>query len=754
MTARIYNIKITRNGAIYRNMKKYLTAAFIMTLFLLSVLGINAYASEYINVTTDKNGEYDIYTVPNSVSSGYRYGPSFIVNEDKTIDAFFASSGSSTEQWDWIMYKHFDGKVWSEEKCVLQPTPNSFDRYSCCDPGVIYMGGYYYLTYTSTMNYDQTDNSLFVARSKEPDGPYEKWNGKGWGGFSPKPIVAFSQDPALWGIGEASMTELDGTLYLYYTESGTQGHSTALATADAGEENWPLTLKFRGCALENTSSDAIDVKYIEEYDRFIAVASDRRMTEESYLVFYESRDGLKFKISDICKKDVFAYCHNPGLSGDKRGHITKDMSCFVGYAYGEEWGVWNTRVLPFSLSLSGRAELSEQYAPARSPYPFARDTRDPASLDITGISPQTKCVIRSSSTAGKIKLSVNYCTTFRDKWKSISPFMDEVKMYGYDENVIKAIKGSMEFEVTGAGETMVTVELRGHITYVYIFVYDIAVMTETRSLLPAASTVFNIFDSSDGRDAHIKSVLYYNDGTMQYITDNEWQFLKYEYDPEELEIDEKGHIIPKKTGSFSIKVSKYDLYYTIKVNVTEALSDYKDFPDVRRTNWYYPGIRYCFERGYISGTDKGVFNPEGRLTREQFVVILARVDKADLSFFTVSPFRDVDAESWYGPSVIWAESGGYVNGIGEALFGVGRPMTRESIAVMLHRYSGDSSVYPSKLYSYHDWGNVSSWAADSVNWAVVKGILGSTDSSRPILSPKMTVTRAQAAKIFTSIDQI
>lgn len=734
-------------------MKKTLiiTSIFICIL-IFTALSVNADMSEYISISADTAGEYDIYKVPQSVASGYRYGPSFIVNEDGSIDAWFASSGSSTEQWDWIMYKHFDGKSWSEEKCVLQPTPAGFDHYSCCDPGVIYLNGYYYLAYTSTMNYDQTDNSLFVARSKNPDGPYEKWNGEGWGGFSPKPIVYFAEDSSLWGIGEPSMVEHNGALYIYYTESGSKGHSTAVAIADAADENWPLTMEFQGYALENTSSDAIDVKYSQKYNKFIAVASDQRMSAESYLVFYDSIDGLRFRISDICKKSTLAYCHNPGLSGDKRGNITEDMQCFVAYAYGKEWGVWNTRIMPISISLSNRADLSELYANNRDTDQLDMDTRDPSSLDITGISPQTRCVIRTSSDTSKITLRINYTTAFRDKWKSISVYGEEVKMYGYDENVIKRIGSSMDFEVTGSGETMVTVELRGHLTYVYVYIYDISTMSETAALVPVSTDEINITDDLDGFDPQIKSVIYYNDGSFDYHCGNEWGVFEYEYDTKALQIDSKGHITPLMTGTFNIKVNYDGLSYTLTLNVTKGKLDYKDFPDVRRTSWYYQGVRYCYENQYISGTDKGIFDPNGILTREQFVVILARIDGVKLNRYTNTPFSDVDNDSWYSASVAWAYEGGYINGIGNNSFGVGKAITREEIAVLLYRYSLDTKVYPSKIYSYNDWGKISPWATDAMNWAAVNEILGSTDSKTLKISPKMTVTRAQAAKIFMSIN--
>ena len=39
-------------------------------------------------------------------------------------------------------------------------------------------------------------NQLYVARSKNPNGPFEKWNGNGWGG-DPAPIIYYDERDTL-----------------------------------------------------------------------------------------------------------------------------------------------------------------------------------------------------------------------------------------------------------------------------------------------------------------------------------------------------------------------------------------------------------------------------------------------------------------------------------------------------------------------------------------------------------------------------
>jgi len=181
------------------------------------------------------------------------------------------------------------------------------------------------------------------------------------------------------------------------------------------------------------------------------------------------------------------------------------------------------------------------------------------------------------------------------------------------------------------------------------------------------------------------------------------------------------------------------------------------FTDVKSTAWYAEGVNYCATKGYITGVGNNKFNPDGKLTREQFVVILARIADADLTKYTSTDFTDVKVNSWYGPSVIWANESGYVNGIGNGKFGVGQNIDRESLATLFYRYAEKQGIDVSKkadMSEYSDYSKISSWSKDACAWAVNAGLLSSTDTKVLTLAPKMTVTRAQAAKIFMSYDNI
>jgi len=202
-----------------------------------------------------------------------------------------------------------------------------------------------------------------------------------------------------------------------------------------------------------------------------------------------------------------------------------------------------------------------------------------------------------------------------------------------------------------------------------------------------------------------------------------------------------------KAGIHTVKFYYMGHVAEYKVTLKHA---YTPFPDVKAEAWYAEGVDYCASFGYIRGNEKGLFEPDKAMTREQLVVILARVMNADISSFNSVSFADVKENSWYSEAVEWARAKGITNGVGENLFGVGRSLSRQELATLLYRISKEEMPDNGAISSFTDSGNIAPFAREAMSWAVSEGILGSTSREEALLSPKMTVTRAQAAKIFMS----
>ena len=344
------------------------------------------YEDMHLKLTVTDKGE-DIFIPRKGASYDYRYGPSMLLQDDGSMDVYLSVTGDSVHELDWISCMHSDdgGSTWSDEKIVLSPTPVSKDEHSVCDPDVFYYGGFYYLGYTSTMveTNQGIANSIFLARSIYPDGPFAKWDGSGWGG-DPEPVIYYDGVWNGWGVGEPSFVIVDDTIYVYstrdaYNEKNERIRATEVHTADITDENWPAKLEFAGYTVIRTDTgeegsetdgyvyedcDSWDVAYVEKYDKFVAVCTNRRFSGDSCILYYESENGIYFERVSELNENVICGCHNAGIMSDSQGHIKQGDPAMIGYAYSgagnSVWGNWATRIAPISIGITREIDRSEE----------------------------------------------------------------------------------------------------------------------------------------------------------------------------------------------------------------------------------------------------------------------------------------------------------------------------------------------------------------------------------------------------------
>ena len=407
-------------------------------------------SSLYLQMEAQDEG-WDTYN-PGRIYGGYRYGPSMILNADGSIDLWSAANGTYG-YWDVITYSRLykEGHVRTKETVAVKPTAGSMDALSNCDPGAIRIGEYYYVGYTSTMDERGVDNDVYVARSKTPEGPYEKWDGSGWGG-DPVPLIDWQGNPDTGGAMEPAFVLMGDTLYIYTNWSG----PVLVSTADATDENWPATVVMRGEAIPDEYGeigdvgDSKDVKYVDEFGRFIAVYTTRRFSDDSYVSVWESFDGLTFRPSGIVKTNTARKLHNCGISGRSDGHICKGDPVYLSYGYGSGWGTWGTRMHKVTLSLSDAPKLDpENETNLEIPVETHNERAIPEIITIAAKDP-VLTVEKSESVLIFAYDSDNFNT----------PILAGVKYSGYDTSLIRIIGNRVI--ALGTGTTRVTAEWNGY----------------------------------------------------------------------------------------------------------------------------------------------------------------------------------------------------------------------------------------------------------------------------------------------------
>ena len=556
---------------------KYVSAFFAVLLLLAGLAGctekditqfndgelsVTPDPDRYINVSIEDDGLCIFYPMQ---APDYRYGPTLFTNADGSIDAWFAGPGYNG-QWDWIYYRRSKdgGKTWTPETVALMGTSNALDGNSVCDPGVIKIGDYYYLGYTSTI-YQETGNCAFVARSKNPDGPYEKWNGESWGG-APEPIVYYDEDTDYFGAGEPSFVVRDGTLYIYITWiTVSYDQYTRVYTADAASENWPATMEYKGDAIEHKKCDSLDIKYVEDFGKFIGIAATDRMTENSKLTFYQSDDGLTFQLCAEISENTAVGAHNCGISARPNGHIRLSDDIYIGYAYGvgsENWANWATRLQKVTLyqadsvqsAVTGRGnDYGEESYTVDSVEYLAGLYADDLRL-VAGGDTRTLSVLWVDGAHGNQALT--------DKQKK------NMKVTVWDESIATVDQKTLEVTPLKAGFTHITVELE-HFSYdAALYVYENAAGEKDKTILriePSHSSQFTI-PLSYHHSKQIRGMVYYADGSFEEISNMRFQIG----DSSICTVDNKGFIHVKGVGSTEITVKyKGDEVFKVTVTVTE-----------------------------------------------------------------------------------------------------------------------------------------------------------------------------------------
>ena len=183
------------------------------------------------------------------------------------------------------------------------------------------------------------------------------------------------------------------------------------------------------------------------------------------------------------------------------------------------------------------------------------------------------------------------------------------------------------------------------------------------------------------------------------------------------------------------------------------------FPDTKSSGWYNDAVTYAVGAGIMSGYKNGNFGTSDSIQRQDFLVMLARLDGVDLEEYNYDclKFSDVGRNSYYEAAVNWGAENGIVTGYQNGKFGVGDKVTREQLVTFLYRYA----KYKEYDYSYtnnretvvsgqyKDFKNVSAFAKSPILWAIEKGVISGKTTTTIV--PQGKAQRCEVAKIMYNI---
>lgn len=211
-------------------------------------------------------------------------------------------------------------------------------------------------------------------------------------------------------------------------------------------------------------------------------------------------------------------------------------------------------------------------------------------------------------------------------------------------------------------------------------------------------------------------------------------------------INDSGKLEVMKNSRYDEK-SKTVTFTTNHLSKFMAKEAFVAFKDVEDTSWSKSYIDALAARGIISGKTDSQFAPRDNITRAEFLKLLMEAfdlidDQAEAGF------SDVEKGAWYYKAVASAEKLGIVSGVGDNKFGTHDLITRQDMAVMMHRAAKAARIELKKVkdqVSFNDTAAIGAYSLESVMALQAAGILDGMDGNR--FEPQATTTREQSAKV-------
>lgn len=181
--------------------------------------------------------------------------------------------------------------------------------------------------------------------------------------------------------------------------------------------------------------------------------------------------------------------------------------------------------------------------------------------------------------------------------------------------------------------------------------------------------------------------------------------------------------------------------------------DVPQFTDVAEDAWYHDYVYDLVYRGVVNGMTATTYEPEGKLTRAQFVKLLACSLEETETLKTYEgqhPFKDSEGH-WAEAYIAWAKDKGIVEGVSATEFDPEAPITREQMATIFGRYALKQGIELPKsdnaAGSFPDADKISEYAREFVELMRIAGILNGYEDGT--FRPQGNATRAEAAKLFS-----
>ena len=169
-------------------------------------------------------------------------------------------------------------------------------------------------------------------------------------------------------------------------------------------------------------------------------------------------------------------------------------------------------------------------------------------------------------------------------------------------------------------------------------------------------------------------------------------------------------------------------------------ADYQDTDG----HWGEAAIDRWSGYGIVNGVGNNSFSPNNEMSRAEAAMVFANLlklnDKAD-----ISKYEDIKADAWYAEAIAKCVAAGILNGTSEDGMSPDGKLSREQMMVMLCRAMG---IKPAETAdkTYADADSVSAFAEPYVNAMINLGFVNGTSDNT--MSPLLNINRASVMQVL------
>lgn len=215
---------------------------------------------------------------------------------------------------------------------------------------------------------------------------------------------------------------------------------------------------------------------------------------------------------------------------------------------------------------------------------------------------------------------------------------------------------------------------------------------------------------------------------------------------------QKWEFVPHHTVTVDGKT--FENIYSSTNSVYAVATNNVTFNDVSPNFWGFETISRAADEAIVEGYGNGLFLPNGKITRAEFVQMIATCLQISGPNKNAKPYSDLVSSAWYYDAVANASSEGLLKGFEGGEFKPNQPITREEMASIIAQVIKNNNILKalqsiSLEDAFNDIDTIDTNFMDAVSTVYDTKIM--VGKSNGLFEPNGVSTRAEAATVVVRL---